>query len=202
VARAAGAEIIPFESLRNAQHPSRFPPSPPPPVSPSSASPSSPYPISPSTSAPSQPPSSTPPLPARQLTLNAPDMPAPVEKKQARKRKPKGDPSRHKQTVDLFVRLWAEIRGGTYHVIGGRDGLAVKRMLVYPEATDAEIERRMRRALADPFFQRAGNLAFFASRWSTYDRDAAPPVRQQAVAQGSSRRIVGINTDGSMKYAE
>jgi hypothetical protein len=110
--------------------------------------------------------------------------------------------ARHQSAIALFCRLWTEIRTGTYTVFGARDGAAVKRLLGFPDATDAEIERRMRLALADPFFQRAGNLAFFVSRWSTYDRAAAPPVRQQAVAQGSSRRIVGINADGSMKYAE
>jgi hypothetical protein len=112
---------------------------------------------------------------------------------------------RHQRTVELFVRLWSETRaGGPYVFVGGRDGLAVKRLLAIPGATDAEIERRMRRALADPFFQRAGHLAYFVSRWSNYDRDPAPVGRAAGPAKstGASRRVVGLNPDGSFRYAE
>jgi hypothetical protein len=205
MAGQALAKVIPFSSMKNLQGDGRFPPASPPPSPPASASPSSPYPISPSTFTPLETPSTPPTLPALQLTLGAVGESVPTEKKRAKKapKAPTPEGTRHRRTIDLFVRLWSEIRGGTYVVIGGRDGTSVKRLLRIPEATDAEIERRMRRALADPWFQRAGSLAVFVSRWSNYDRDAAPVGRAAGPAQstGASRRVVGLNADGSFRYA-
>lgn len=205
MAQAVGATVIPFDTLKNLQDARRFPPASSPPSPPASASPSSPYPISPSPSTLPETPSSPPTLPARQLTLDALSMPPAGGEKKKRARRT-ADGTRHRATIDLFVRLWAELRGGTYHVVGGRDGTCVRRLLAYPDATDEEISRRMRRALADPWFQRAGSLAVFTSRWSNYDRDSAAPAfggaRPVPKMIGSSRRVVGMNSDGSFKYAE
>ena len=83
---------------------------------------------------------------------------------------PKVKSIRHKATVDLWCRLWSELRGGTYRVSGAKDGSAVKRLLTYPEATEAEIEKRIRHAFTDQWFRSNGTLAVFVSRWSTLEK--------------------------------
>jgi hypothetical protein len=89
--------------------------------------------------------------------------------------------ARHKATVDLWCRLWSELRGGTYRVSGAKDGSAVKRLLTYPEATDAEIEKRIRHAFTDQWFRSNGTLAVFVSRWSALEKpsvDIQPELKR------------------------
>jgi hypothetical protein len=99
-------------------------------------------------------------------------------------RRPEGEGSRHQATIALFCRLWMELRGGTYRIAeGGKDGAAVKRLLRYPEATDEEIERRMRAAFADEFFRtKAGGLAFFIAKWSAWEPPSAAVVPLTTIA--------------------
>lgn len=104
----------------------------------------------------------------------------------------KTDGSRHQSVIALFCRLWTELRGGTYQPAKGKDGAAVKQLLAYPEATDDEIERRMRVAFADPFFLKAGGLAFFVASWSTRDgvaglRSVTEPASSASEFQGGRR---------------
>jgi hypothetical protein len=111
--------------------------------------------------------------------------------------------SQHRETIDLFVRLWRDLRGGEYRVAGAKDGQAVKVLLRFPEATPQEIERRMRIAFADPWFKQNGNLSTFVSRWSNLDRVGqtrpGDPVRLQSSAQG--KRVVGYDeTTGQLVY--
>lgn len=73
---------------------------------------------------------------------------------------------RHQETVDLLVRTWQSVVGSAYQFQGPRDGAAVARLLTFPDATHAEIERRFRVYLADPFSVRQASLAHFASKWS------------------------------------
>ena len=98
--------------------------------------------------------------------------------KEAAPKKPTN--SRHASTIALWVRLWKEMRGGDYRVAGAKDASAVKRLLTYSEATDAEIELRARRALADQWFRSNGNLALFVSQWSKWEPPSALPLFAQA----------------------
>jgi hypothetical protein len=91
------------------------------------------------------------------------------ESKLALRPKKEADP-RHKATIELWCRLWKSLRGGEYHVSGAKDGAAVKRLLSYQEATDAEIEKRIRHAFTDQWFRSNGTLAVFVSRWSTLEK--------------------------------
>lgn len=101
--------------------------------------------------------------------------------------------ARHREVIDLFCRLWRELRGGKY-LVAAKDGAAVKRLLARIAATPlAEIERRMRFAFADGWFAENGSLALFASRWSNYDR--AHAVRTNGSAPPVARRIVDFDPD-------
>lgn len=76
----------------------------------------------------------------------------------------------------MFVRLFKELRGGDYRVNGAADGSAVKKLLTWAEATDVEIERRMRAAFADPFFRnKRPTLAYFVSGWNGWQGAAVAP---------------------------
>lgn len=82
--------------------------------------------------------------------------------------RPEGAVNDHAWMIDLFCRLWNEKRGSRYLVQGAKDGAAVKRLLA-TGVERGEIERRIRVALEDPFFARAGSIALFVSGWNGYD---------------------------------
>lgn len=82
--------------------------------------------------------------------------------------RPETAPNDHAFVVDLFCRIWNEVRGSRYAVQGAKDGAAVKRLLAV-EQNRGEIERRMRVAFQDPFFLKAGSIAFFVAHWNQYD---------------------------------
>lgn len=99
------------------------------------------------------------------------------------------------QMVERFAVLWREIRGGEYLPSWKRDAAAGARLLkaLNGSAKPAEIDRRMRLALSDPWFQRAGNFTIFCSRWSNYDRGES---------SAAPRRVVGVDpATGALKYA-
>jgi hypothetical protein len=103
--------------------------------------------------------------------------------------KPTTPHGRHAATIDLFVRLFAELRGGAYVVAGAKDGSAVKRLLSVKDLADDEIERRMRFAFADQWFRQHGTIADFVSRWSTWQPTTAsgPPQKPRDPRIGSVR---------------
>lgn len=85
-----------------------------------------------------------------------------------------GNP-RHQPTIALWARLWDELRGGGAYVVTSADAAQVKRLLKYPDATDAEIEARARRFFADPWMRDRASLAFFVGRWSQLSTPTAAP---------------------------
>lgn len=86
--------------------------------------------------------------------------------------------TRHAKTIDLFCRLYSEHHGGAKYRVSAADAAACKRMLSWPEATDAEIERRMRHAFADQFFRdKTPALRDFVSRWNSWAQAQAGPMR-------------------------
>jgi hypothetical protein len=87
--------------------------------------------------------------------------------------KPPPNP-RFKPVVDLLVRVFAEALGQPYHFTGSIDGGAVKKLLAYPEATDAEIERRARAWLSDPFNLKRAKIVVFVPDWSAAGAKAKP----------------------------
>jgi hypothetical protein len=117
--------------------------------------------------------------------------------------RPAGDP-RHKAMIDLFFRLWGELRGGRYDVLP-RDTAAVKAFLKSHPDTLAEIERRMRLAFADKWFAQNGNLAIFASRWSNYDKVIAfvqPAKRKSSRDYWDELRGCWILKDGTADFTD
>ena len=74
---------------------------------------------------------------------------------------------RHAPTVELLVRLFSEALGAAYRV-GPADCAHIKRLLTFPEATDAEIERRARIALSDPWWGSKLTIRNFVPRWANW----------------------------------
>jgi uncharacterized protein YdaU (DUF1376 family) len=81
----------------------------------------------------------------------------------------KADP-RHQATIAAWLSTFKTLLGREYTMVNpGKDGAAGKRLLKSTPDTDvAEIERRMRIALTDPWFQRSGDLAMFCSKWNAF----------------------------------
>jgi hypothetical protein len=110
---------------------------------------------------------------------DASPLPVPVVKGTTAKTK-RTDP-RHHAVIALFCRLWRELRGGDDYVVNGRDGSALKQLLKsIPEADLAEVEKRIRCYLADPWCMKNGGLAHFCTRWSGLDgvNPRPPPTVQ------------------------
>lgn len=102
----------------------------------------------------------------------------------------------HQWAIDRFFDLWLARFGVPYRVVGGRDGKAAKVLVAFPEATQEEITRRMQAALEDPWFQKAGSLSLFVSRWSNYGLQPAAPTIGQRL-----RECVGLDDNGRPVYA-
>jgi hypothetical protein len=115
------------------------------------------------------PPPAPAPAPAPALEQPAAEEPPPVKAL-----------ARDETAIALFVRLFAELRGGAYHPAYGRDRKALRPVLALPEATDAEIERRMRIGFGQQWFRANASVPLFASKWSNFDGlgDTGPPVKR------------------------
>jgi hypothetical protein len=104
------------------------------------------------------------------------------EKEKKKRGRPPGDP-RHNAVIDRFHDLWAELRGGKY-IVQGRDARAVADLLKrVPDADLAEFDRRIRGALADPWFRNHGSLSHFCVNWSAFD-NVVPFSRTAPTAVG------------------
>ena len=110
---------------------------------------------------------------------------------------------RHRSTVDLFASLFRELHGGEYRVNGAADGAAVKRLLAWPEATDAEIEARIRVAFADKFFrEKKPTIAYFVGNWNSWQAAKQAPIDYathkgpiKAESQDHSQDPVGVHAN-------
>jgi hypothetical protein len=116
------------------------------------------------------------------------------KKKTKKPGRPPADP-RHQPMINLFFRLWAELRGGKYEV-SGADAKAVYRFLKgHPDATLEEMERRMRIAFADRFFAQNGSVAWFCSKWKNCDRIVAGKPTVTAPAASHDQFAPGVTRE-------
>lgn len=107
-------------------------------------------------------------------------------------------PTLHRPFIDLWCRLWGQLRGGRY-LVQPRDAAAVARLVkALPDLTLVEAERRIRNALQDPWFQAHGDLLLLCTRWNTYDRG---PVQPMGAATKALRVVLGRDDDGRPVYA-
>lgn len=132
-----------------------------------------------------------PPVPAvsRQFPAHAVPVPVPVPVKDsvasqltaaasatARVGKRREVPSpRHGPTIALLSRVFRGVADADYDFDSGKDGSAVKRLLAFASATDAEIERRWRVALTLKAYPGTRSIAQFVQRWNEFASATGPP---------------------------
>lgn len=93
--------------------------------------------------------------------------------REAPKLKPPPTPMR--LVSDYWLGAFQTARGAPYAWQGAKDGAACSRVLGWAGGSVAEVQRRIDRFLADPFWVAKADFAKFASQWNAMAGDTPPP---------------------------
>ncbi len=157
---------------------------------------------------PTQNPATSPTLPqeATEALISAPRQaegpsvaPRPAQAAERESKKAKHPPNpRAKPAVALLERLFSEAKGTVYRV-NTADAVQVARLVAWPEATDAEIERRAHIALSDPFSGHGMTPRKLVSEWATW---AQPRTRNGAAQHTPEPRVKSADVAVSIDEIE